>query len=636
MEVVFLRLLNMSITASYLALAVVILRLLLKKAPKWISCALWALVALRLLLPVSLESIFSLIPSAEPIPQQIVTVAPTIQTGIPVVDQTVNPILQNSASPQPGDSVNPMQVVVFIASSVWLAGAAVILVYAAVSYLRLHRRVRESIETEKGIRICDRIAAPFILGVFCPVIYLPSGMDQEDARYVIAHEKAHLQRRDHWWKPLGFALLSVYWFNPVFWVAYVLLCRDIELACDEKVIRQMGEESKKPYSQALLNCSVPRKMIAACPLAFGEVGVKGRIKSVLNYKKPAFWIILVAIIAGIVVAVCFLTNPKAEPSKVAEKETQVWVGVSEYIDYVTENENAQLSREDAMAAATILQSDGWMPGVDRTMCYFIFKVEEKEYHFSPDAKLVNDYEQDACLFLTDAQNDQLVILVDYYIYGVEKPEPQALLIGGVATVYASPVGEEQLGELDLFTLRYTALNKDELLTISAILSREGWNNDYNADRISFQFDGELSVSGTQYEGIIYFGFENKVIYYDHYYTTMTDADQSLLRDICARAELIPIENRNSVYAQDSGDALAPYFVLYDTHARMGRMVLSSALYCEYTLADGKLVMESGTYRYVFYADGKDFVYSAKDSAPTTNYEFEDGTVFVLEYGKGVL
>ncbi len=311
METLFLKLLNMSITAAWLTLAVILLRLILRKAPKWISALLWGLVGLRLICPFSIESMFSLIPSKETVPQNI-TVAPTpeIHTGIGVLNSAVNPILAQTSAPAPAESVNPMQTVLFIASAVWLAGLCLMLLYALFSYIRVRLQVREAVRGEGNIYLCDRVASPFILGLFRPKIYLPSYLSEEDTVFVLAHERAHLRRLDHIWKPLGFLLLSLYWFNPVLWAAYILLCRDIELACDEKVLRALGTDVKKPYSEALINCAVSRKSIAVCPLAFGEVGVKTRIKGILNYKKPAFWIILLAVIASIVAAVCFLTDPK--------------------------------------------------------------------------------------------------------------------------------------------------------------------------------------------------------------------------------------------------------------------------------------------------------------------------------------
>lgn len=310
MDTAFLNLLNMSITASWIALAVILFRFLLKKAPKFLTVILWGLVGLRLCLPFSLESIFSLVPSAQTIPNDIFYAdAPAIQSGIPVIDNAINPVLSDSFAPNIGGSINPIQVATYICAIVWAIGVFAMLAYALISFFRIKRQVREAALLNDNIWVCDRIDTPFILGVVMPRIYLPSAMQESDIKYVIAHEKAHLKRYDHLWKPLGFLLLSLHWFNPIIWIAYVLLCRDIEGACDEKVIKENGTEIKKPYSQALINCSVTRKNINACPLAFGETGVKSRVKGVLNYKKPTFWVVLVGVVALIITAVCFLTTP---------------------------------------------------------------------------------------------------------------------------------------------------------------------------------------------------------------------------------------------------------------------------------------------------------------------------------------
>ena len=314
MTALFLKLLNMSISAGWLILAVMVLRLVLKRAPKWINCVLWALVAVRLLCPLSIESALSLLPSSETISPEMVQYAqhPTIHSGITVIDNAVNPAIGEAFAGAPANNVNPLYVWTAVAGIVWGIGVAVLLIYAAVSYLRLRRRVSASLHIQDHIYLCDAISSPFILGVVNPRIYLPSGLNEEQTRSVVAHERAHLARCDHWWKPLGWLLLTVYWFNPLCWAAYILLCRDIEMACDEKVIRDMDAAAKKAYSIALLSCSTHRNQISACPLAFGEVGVKERIKGVLNYKKPAFRVIAVAVIACIAAAVCFLTNPKEE------------------------------------------------------------------------------------------------------------------------------------------------------------------------------------------------------------------------------------------------------------------------------------------------------------------------------------
>lgn len=310
MDAVFLKLFNMSITASWLILAVIIIRFVFKKAPKWVNCALWALVAVRLVCPFSFESVFSLVPSMETVPENIgYSDLPSINSGISAVNQAINPVISQNFAPDVTESVNPMQVITSVSSVVWIVGVAVLLIYSLVSYIQIRKKVKISMPLSGNVLLCDGISSPFILGIIKPKVYLPSAMPEEQRQYVIAHEKAHLKRRDHWWKPLGFLILTVYWFNPLIWVAYILLCRDIELACDERVIKAMGEESKKSYSEALLSCSIPRKMIAACPVAFGEVGVKDRIKNVLNYKKPAFWVIIAAVVISVIAAVCFMTNP---------------------------------------------------------------------------------------------------------------------------------------------------------------------------------------------------------------------------------------------------------------------------------------------------------------------------------------
>ena len=314
MAAVFLKLLNLSISASWLVLAVLVLRLISKRSPKWVNVLLWGIVALRLVLPFSIESALSLIPSAETVSPAAVQFAPapTITSGVSVIDNAVNSSLSEHFAAVPTASVNPLYVWTEIAGWVWLIGLGAMLLYALVSYLRLRRRVSVSLPIQDHIYLCDAISSPFILGVVKPRIYLPSGLDEVQRQNVLAHERAHLARRDHWWKPLGFTLLAVYWFNPVLWLAYTLLCRDIELACDERVIRTMDESAVKTYSTVLLACSMPRKAVITCPLAFGEVGVKERVRNALHYKKPAFWVVAASVAVCVVVAVCFLTDPPTD------------------------------------------------------------------------------------------------------------------------------------------------------------------------------------------------------------------------------------------------------------------------------------------------------------------------------------
>lgn len=348
MDKIFLKVLNMSIAAGWLILAVIVVRLLLRRAPKRLTCVMWAVVAVRLLCPFFLESSFSLIPSGETINAEVVRFAPhpVIDSGIPVLNEVLNPMIDEQFAPEPGVSVNPLYVWMAVAGIVWIAGVAMMVVYALVSSLRMRIAVREAVPlgtwTEMredgtlGIRakvreagllgtcaagkeaavlrdhvwLCDAVRSPFILGTVRPRIYLPSGIDEEQMSYILAHEQAHVEHLDHCLKPFGWLLLSVYWFHPLVWTAYVLFCRDLELACDERVVGGMDLDGRKTYSQALLACSLQRKLVFSYPLAFGEVGVKERVKSILHYRKPAAWLITVAVFVCVVVAVCFLTNPK--------------------------------------------------------------------------------------------------------------------------------------------------------------------------------------------------------------------------------------------------------------------------------------------------------------------------------------
>ena len=313
MNELFLKIINMSISASWLVLAVLILRFVLKKAPKWINVLLWGIVAIRLICPFSFESPLSLIPSAETIPLNIgMDSTPTINSGISAINNAVNPIISQSNTPMAGASINPLQITIGIYEYIWIFGMIALALYTAISYWRLHRKVDTAVRYKDNIFQSENVSSPFVFGIIKPRIYLPFKMNGQDLEHVVAHEHAHIRRKDHWWKPFGFLLLTIHWFNPLMWMAYVLLCRDIELACDEKVIKELGNEQRGDYTQALVACSVNRRMIAACPLTFGEVGVKERVKSVMNYKKPALWVIIIAVIVCVGVAVCFLTNHKQD------------------------------------------------------------------------------------------------------------------------------------------------------------------------------------------------------------------------------------------------------------------------------------------------------------------------------------
>ena len=310
MNELFLKIINMSISASWLVLVVLILRFVLKKAPKWVNILLWGIVAIRLICPFSFESALSLIPSAETFPEKVIS-GPSfdVQTGITPVDNRINDYLGDRYFEGVTVPANNGNNIMTILTIVWTIGILLLVAYTVISYWRLRRKVDTAVRYKDNIFQSENVKSPFVLGIIKPRIYLPFNMNGQDLEHVVAHEQAHIHRKDHWWKPFGFLLLTIHWFNPLVWLAYVLLCRDIELACDERVIKELGNEQRADYTQALVACSVNRRMIAACPLAFGEVGVKDRVKSVMNYKKPAFWGVVLAVIVCVFVAVCFLTNP---------------------------------------------------------------------------------------------------------------------------------------------------------------------------------------------------------------------------------------------------------------------------------------------------------------------------------------
>lgn len=308
---VFLSWLDMSIAASFLIVAVIVLRLALKKAPKNVNCILWVLVGIRLVCPIAVESPLSLIPSAQPV-QQILAVdeAKLSAGGVPAQSIVLHHDRAEVSAPW-GNAP-------FYFAIAWIAGMAVMMIYALGSYYSIKKKVDESVLFADCVYLCDRINSPFLLGITRPRIFLPSDIREGQISYVVAHERAHLARRDHWWKALGFLILSAHWFNPLVWVSYMLFCKDIELACDEKVISDFGIAQKKAYSTTLLECSIANHRFSAHPLAFGEVSVKERVKVIMSYKKPAYWTILIAVLACAVMTLCFLTNPQPAQAVVAD------------------------------------------------------------------------------------------------------------------------------------------------------------------------------------------------------------------------------------------------------------------------------------------------------------------------------
>lgn len=307
----FIQALNQSIAAGWLLVAVLLLRAVLRRAPKWTMVLLWGLVALRLCWPFSWQSAWSLLPSSQTIsPDILMDPSPSIHSGIDALNSIVNPAIRQAFTPNPGDSVNPLQVWAAVLAVVWLAGVGALLGYAGLSYVSLRARLRTAVRLQEGVFQSERVSSPFVLGVFRPRVYLPFGLDASTRDYVLAHERAHIRRRDHWWKPLGFLLVAAYWFHPLLWLGYWLLCRDIELACDESVVRKLEPAQRADYTQALLDCSAGRRLAVACPLAFGELDVRRRIRAALDYRKPALWIVVLALLACALTALCFLTDPQ--------------------------------------------------------------------------------------------------------------------------------------------------------------------------------------------------------------------------------------------------------------------------------------------------------------------------------------
>lgn len=408
MAALFLDFLNRGIAVGWLILAILLLRLVFRKAPKAMLCGLWAIAAIRLICPFSIESVWSLLPSSETISPEILSENTfTVNTGMKVVDSSVNEYLGDhyfeGVSVPTGNGNQIMNVFAVI----WLTGIVLLLGYTLFSYLKLRRRVAESIEVEENIRFCDRIDTPFILGIFRPQIYLPSNLEKKQLTSVLAHEQAHLKRLDYFWKPLGFLLLTLYWFQPLVWLAYYLFCRDIELACDEKVICTMDLDQRKQYSSALLACSIRRQSFAACPLAFGEVSVKQRIRSVLSYKKPAFWLVVTAVIVCIAAAVGFLTNPKTSYENAKMESLYKWrteyVGdnsaVGNIISQLEFPEGYTFEKFELPRSAPPYEITIWLKASQKTL------QQLYQRDFENDVKI---FKEDACILFSLIHNFTMV------------------------------------------------------------------------------------------------------------------------------------------------------------------------------------------------------------------------------------
>lgn len=361
MTELFLSFVNRSITAGWLILPVLCLRWCLRNfRSKDLICILWGLVGLRLALPFSLPTPFSLVPSAQTIPADIMYASsPAIDTGLSTLNQAVNPMLSASFSPDPAASANPLQIWLALAALIWVIGIALFALYVLISLLRLRHRLAEAVPVGENVWVCDHIVSPFLLGLIHPRIYLPSSLDSQTAASVIAHEHAHLARRDPIWKAVGFVLLTLYWFHPLVWVAYILFCRDMELACDARATRDFSPAERKTYAEALLACSLPHAGRSFCPLAFGEIGVKSRIRALLQGKKPSHFLVVVTISIIAILAICFLTDP-AQPQSTVPLPSDEIISDAILTHYNAHSTEDLLCTENHTPLATVYQenSDG--------------------------------------------------------------------------------------------------------------------------------------------------------------------------------------------------------------------------------------------------------------------------------------
>ena len=534
MTEMFLKIVNMSISAGWLVLAVLVLRFALKKAPKWVNVLLWGIVAVRLICPFSIESALSLIPSRETIsPEIMMDWTPEITTGIAPLDQVVNPIISTSFAPEPYASANPLQILIPVAANLWLLGVLVMLAYTAITYLRLRRKLTTATILRENIFQCETVRSPFVLGILQPRIYLPYGMDGNDLHHVVAHEQAHIRRKDHWWKPLGFLLLTVYWFNPLMWVAYILLCRDIELACDEKVIAQLGNEQRADYTQALVACAVNRRMIAACPLAFGEVGVKDRVKSILNYRKPTFWVIVTALVLSAVVAVCFLTDPNPSREFAMKGKNVTSLEPEALVDRILDIEDWDASNIYVNSNNFSLTVDSDFNWVDsQTIRYFftnawntysaqlrIFPVEGKYNLTEPDEWVEEErvfllrYYLESLKYLPQDEIRQMAPADQYLIYLVDFQDGES---DDHRTITYSK--ENGVGDIDGW---YIHLRVEPL---HAEADGQGYHG-YGSEVIDLYYgDGNLSDNLPIFGGELHLGLNAEIIEIDYEYEIIAVKD----------------------------------------------------------------------------------------------------------------
>jgi len=460
----FSNVLNASISASWLILVVILLRFGLKKAPKWVNVALWGIVALRLLMPFSIESALSLIPSAQTVSDQLLQAGPVPGAEAAYLEIVSNPSYGGTVTVELDQSISAFQWDMMYMTFPWLLGMVLMAIYTAVSYWQLRKKVDTAVILRDNIFLSEQIPSPFVLGIIKPRIYLPFSLDGESIAHVIAHEQAHIRRRDHWWKPLGFLLLTIHWFNPLMWLAYILLCRDIELACDEKVISELGNEQRADYTQALVACSVSRLRVSACPLAFGEVGVKERVRAVLHYRKPTFWLILAALFVCGTVAVCFLTDPGPSREFAMHGDNVSGLDPEAIEARILEIEDITNSGVYVNSLNFSLQVDSGFHWADSQTIRFFFQKD----HRTESAQLRIFPEEDM-YFLTESdewQDQEEIFLLRHYLEAV-KHLPQSEIL--------------QMAPADQYIIQHIAQGSpsdfDRVITYSSdgVTPIDGWN-----------------------------------------------------------------------------------------------------------------------------------------------------------------
>ncbi len=667
---IFLKIFNMSVTASWIVLAVILLRFVLKKAPKWINCILWSLVGVRLVFPFSFKSIISLIPSAETVPSDIIT-GPSfnINSGVPVVDVPINEYLNDRYFEGVTVSNKNGETVMGILTVIWLIGTAGMLLYAAATYIRLRIKMREAILFKEDIYLCDQAPCPFILGIFSPKIYLPSSIDEAYTDYVVAHEKAHLKRLDHLWKPLGFIILSVYWFNPILWLGYILLCRDIEFACDEKVIKELGSDIKKAYSDALLSCSASMKTVSACPLAFGENGVKNRIISVLSYKKPTFWIIILSVVAVILTSVCLLTDPYdlLRPNDYNWDFKYVQNIENGSIEYCSPNLYSIYPNSEKAYIDITIKEDQFIIGNSSEGGGAAYNIRYS-HHASNSKSSIYDLNYSGIKGTavigktTYADKDieyTLIINISNYSICFSSHEnhnntdndPSNILTNsnytnGHILFYKSATREHEQPEVT----KYSLLTPAELSNLTEFLSREKWTNDDFTDRILFNFDGQI-----YYDGWLFFSYGEKVLFHDRgYYCDVDDKVLDIIKSAQDNSQNYAIAynglitDADMVYIfSDSADPATPTIRLgstkdnlWKTHFTFSWSAFSSEIAIgTYELTDYELILtttDTLPKQYYFKRDGRNFVFLEEKSSKIPSYRYEQNGELICPVPDGAV